>query len=115
MIKFWNPWSGKAEKVQFTISRYFYNDRLAIEMNRWDEEWNYWVPYCKVTVNIDEEISHAKCGFVDTNNAPFLPDFLIQNGLAEPTGRVGYSGYCMYPEFDFTKLLATEGLCNVEG
>ncbi len=47
---------------------------------------------------IDEILSYA---YVDTNNNPWLILFLLDNHLALPTGRVGRSGFCEYPQYMF--------------
>lgn len=105
MLKFVNPWTGECEKARIVTDEYF-NDRLFVGLITWDTEFDFWGPYCDVTVNIpNATITNHNCGFVDTNNAEFLPGFLIQNGLGVPTGRFARSGRCTYPEFDFTRLI----------
>ena len=44
--------------------------------------------------------------FVDTNNCPWVVDFLESNGFGKRTGIFGESGYCEYPlmTFDIKKL-----------
>lgn len=44
-----------------------------------------------------------KCFFVDTNNCPWAPAFLEKYEIAEPTGKFGASGYCIYPEYRLVK------------
>ena len=58
-------------------------------------------PFCTLSVNlVDEPITNDKCFFVDTNNCPFAESFLIENKIAIPTGNFGFSGFCVYPEFE---------------
>lgn len=62
-------------------------------------------PFGILTVNLSE--SGYTCAaddeaFVDTNNnGPEIIDFIIENGIGEPTDRIGMSGFCTYPEFQF--------------
>ena len=106
MIKFKDPWDGSDCEARLSTDKYVRGNRLFIELEVVDEEVGCFLPYCPVTVNIpDEKISNENCGFLDTNNASWLPRFVVQNGLGVPTGRVGYSGHCVYPEFDFTEMM----------
>ena len=58
-------------------------------------------PFCTLSVNlVDETLTNDKCFFVDTNNCPFAESFLIENKIAVPTGSFGFSGFCVYPEFE---------------
>lgn len=67
---------------------------------------------CDVSVNIPREsvTDSSNCAFVDVNNCPWLIMFLIKNGIAMPTGIIGYSGFCEYPEYYFNldKLINSE-------
>ena len=51
--------------------------------------------------------------YVDTNNCPWVVDFLEAKGLAKSTGRTRRSGYCIYPsmKFDREKMAEFEGGC----
>ena len=53
-----------------------------------------------ISVNLeDEQLTDKDCFFVDTNNCPWAEKFLEDNGIAKPTGNLGFSGFCVYPEF----------------
>lgn len=57
--------------------------------------------FCNVTKNLDIRLNGC-FGFVDTNNYPFLPEFLKENGIA--TNYMGLSvqsGFCSYPLYQF--------------
>ena len=61
-------------------------------------------PFATISVNlVDEELTDGKCFFVDTNNCSWAEDFLTKNKIAEPTGKFGASGYCVYPEYRLIK------------
>ena len=63
----------------------------------------YWEPYATLTVNLcDARNQNASFAYVDANNLPTAPEFLVENGLAAFTGACGTSGFCAYPLFAFT-------------
>lgn len=104
MLNFKCPWTGEVLPAEITESKYVFKrqNRLYLGLLTEDEDFGFMSPYCDITVNLpDEPLSGENCGFVDTNNAPFLPDWLEENGLAEPTGMFGFSGWCAYPEYRF--------------
>ena len=39
-----------------------------------------------------------------------IGDWIVENKLGEPTGMVGYSGYCSYPMFQFDLAKIKENL-----
>lgn len=91
-------WGGD-HKISFRINSYAANDNLAVEMFCWDDE--YPEPWSILTVNLDEKCE-PNCAFIDiNNNGSHIVDWLIENNLGKPTGRLGYSGFCVYPEFEF--------------
>ena len=61
-------------------------------------------PFATISVNlVDNDLTDNKCFFVDTNNCSWAPAFLEKYGIAEPTGKFGASGYCIYPEYRLIK------------
>lgn len=61
-------------------------------------------PFATISVNlVDEDLTDDKCFFVDTNNCPWAEDFLTKNKIAEFTGNIGLSGFCVYPEYRLIK------------
>lgn len=93
-----NAW-GKDHEITFGINSYKDNDNLAIQMFCWDEEWAE--PWSMLTVNLGKKCK-PNCAFIDTNNnGDSIIDWLIDNNLGKPTGRLGFSGFCMYYEFEF--------------
>lgn len=86
-------------------NRYVNNGSLAITLYGDDDE-----PFCDMTVNITTSAtSGSNCAFVDTNNNPWIIEFILDNGLGKPTGRYGTSGYCTYPEYEFDLSKMNEG------
>lgn len=87
------------------VNRYENNDSLAILLFGEDDEL-----FCDMTVNITGSgTSGSNCAFVDTNNNPWIIEFILDNGLGKPTGRYGMSGYCTYPEYEFDLSRMNEG------
>lgn len=84
--------------VSFRINNYANNNNLYVGLvchnEGFEEHW------CDITINLDE-VCPSDCGFVDTNNNPKIDRWLTENGIAEPTGNWGVSGFYIYPEFRF--------------
>ena len=78
------------------MTEYTSNGRLAIILIDQDGE-----DFADKTVNLPEERYPKGCAFVDTNDSPWLEEFIVRNGLGEFTGAYGYSGFCSYPQYRF--------------
>ena len=104
MFEVVSPWTGEIMECYIHEDEYVMGKRLALSLL---ECVHYHSgpciePYCFITVNIPGvSVSGEDCAFVDVNNAPFIEGVLRENNLAEPTGRVGFSGFCSYPEYRF--------------
>ena len=74
------------------------NKRLAVQLIEQTGE-----PFAIITTNINYPLSKndTNLAFIDTNNIPDIEEWLIENKIAEPTGHIGYSGCCSYPEYRF--------------
>ncbi|MEG1565378.1 MAG: DUF4313 domain-containing protein [Bacilli bacterium] len=84
-------------EVTIGRTKYTYNNSLAVSLETTSLE-----PFAVITVCIDiSDTCKKDCAFVDVNNCPWAEKFLTENKLAEPTGRIGYSGFCSYPEYKF--------------
>lgn len=90
---------GKTYELAPIISEYSYGKRLAIRLVDVNDDN---APFAILTVNIPEEkLTNKNCAFVDNNNFPHCLRFIQVNKLGKPTNRIGLSGYCVYPEFEF--------------
>lgn len=60
-------------------------------------------PFAMITTNLPEEqlTNPDTCAYIDVNNLKGIEDFLIENAIAVPTNNIGFSGYCIYPEYKF--------------
>ena len=63
-------------------------------------------PIATLTVCLCDSHLKENESYVDTNNCPWVVDFLEGKGLAIFTGKVKSSGFCVYPamEFDLEKM-----------
>lgn len=91
---------GHVHDITFELDRYASGGGLAIVMNCHDDGWKE--PYGVLTVNLEDHPTYGSRAYVDTNN---LGDEILQwitdNNLGQPTGEIGYSGFCVYPEYEF--------------
>ena len=91
---------GDVTRVRLVRGAYA-DGSLAVQMLREGEEG--WEPYATLTVNLNDTRSqNGSFAYVDTNNLPAAPEFLVENGLATYTGLTRPSGFCAYPLFAFT-------------
>ena len=117
MLKFTSPWTGNVHDAYIQEDAYAVNGRIFLGLwtNDLDCPGGYFEPYCDITVNLPREpLTGKSCAFVDVNNAPFITRFLEENGLAEPTGVMGFSGWCAYPEYRFNMDAVREHLLKGE-
>lgn len=89
----------------FELQRYVADNSLAIIIK------NDFGAIAKITVCFGGSYTHGVnlgnyCAYVDTNNCPWVIDFLECNGFGKRTGIIMQSGYWEYPlvEFDIKKL-----------
>ena len=95
---------GKTYQVSVNPGKYV-KGGLALKMGYLDEEFGCEMPFATLTVNLGMKLGENEA-FVDTNNCPWAEEFIEKYGLGEPTGELGFSGYCVYPayKFDLSKI-----------
>ena len=73
-------------------------DRYAADNSVYIQAWN-WMdgPIATLTVCLDDRMLEKNETYLDTNNCPWVVDFMVNNGLAELTGKMRASGFCVYP------------------
>ena len=64
------------------------------------EDGPEWEPFAMITKSFGEYISIKNASYMDTNNYPFVTQFL-KLGFAQDTGLTKSSGYCSYPLWIF--------------
>lgn len=93
------------EGVYLRVGKYQADDSVAIQAwNRQDG------PIATLTVCLCDKSLGEGEAYVDTNNCPWAVDFIEKEGLGKRTGRVGQSGFCVYPvvKFDMEKVREKE-------
>lgn len=80
------------ENCFLMVGKYQADNSTAIEIwNRYDGE------IARITVCIPGSNLAEDETVLDTNNCPWVVDFIKKYGLGEETGRTVRSGYCEYP------------------
>lgn len=98
--------TGKTYPVTLNFTKYTNNQTLAVQLIEAQAPWS---PFATITVNLPESNfgvdlrKDKKYAFVDTNNNPWVEEFLLDNEIAKPTGITGQSGFCSYPLYEFNK------------
>ena len=105
-FEFLNPWNNKPMVGYFTIHKYWYNGRTCLKIRAKEKlSEEFFEPFCNVTVNLpNAELSSENLVFLDVNNAPWLEQFMFDNGFGSPTGYFRTSDFCNYPLY----------LCNMD-
>ena len=90
---------GENHPMTFDLDRYADNGNLYVGLVTHEE--GYPAPWSNLTVNLGTRCKE-NCAFIDiNNNGNEIMEWLMQNGLAVPTGEMKYSGFCVYPEVKF--------------
>ena len=90
---------GTSFDICIEASTYVHGGGMALELLfQSDDDLE---PYSNLTVNISSVPLGPDCAYVDTNNLPSAEAMIKQYNLGKPTGRIGCSGYCTYPEYRF--------------
>ena len=93
---------GTEYRIRLYTDTYRENGNFYAGMENYDEEDDKWEPYDDLTTNIGIK-TEPWCGFIkrvspgETN----YQQWLIDNKIAEPTGRTGTSGFNFYDEYRF--------------
>ena len=96
--------TGPTTQVTLRLSRYSSNNTLAVQLV---EARAPWPVFATITVNLQgnpygmDSRQDDHFAYVDTNNCPWVIDFLEENNIAVPTGIYAPSGYCIYPLYEF--------------
>lgn len=87
---------GKTYNVGIIPTAYTNNGAFAIQLMTDTCE-----PLATATKNLPESGSAPNRAFLDTNNVPGIDDWFEDLKIGFPTGNIGFSEYCAYPEFEF--------------
>ena len=103
---------GKNHPMTFQLANYAENGNLYVGMITNYE--GYPEPWSNLTVNLSVPCK-PNCAYIDTNNnGSEIINWLESNGLGEKTGRVNFSGWCSYPEFEFNMEALMKHVVNDE-
>lgn len=88
---------GKNHNVSLSVERYAARSGgLAIVMDSDDGQFDM------LTVFLEDFPTCGNKAFVDTNNlGDNIINWIEENNLGVQTSRLGFSGFCIYPEVDF--------------
>ncbi len=90
---------GPTTPVTVKFTKYTSNNTLAVQLICAKTPWSV---FATITVNIPaSNCLFPNLAFVDTNNCPWVKEFLEENHIAEYTGNTGISGFCEYPLYKF--------------
>lgn len=96
----YEAWYGTKE-VWMTVDRYRADNSIALQLWCMDEEYGYEEPYGTLTVCLPNEYkTNENCVFLDTNNMRDAEEFIEKYGIGKATDMYGFSGFCMYPEYE---------------
>lgn len=101
-----NMWTGEDDEITRVEVGHFGKELpIKIQLNCDDG------PYASLTIDLGSYAGNGSvcmpyAGWLDTNNYPWAPRFLSENGIAEPYMRFGEpvemrSGFCTYPLYQF--------------
>lgn len=86
------------ENCTLRVAEYQADGSMAVEIFSRQEG-----PVARLTVCLCDPTLTKDEAYVDTNNCPWAVAFLEENGLAERTGKMRASGYCIYPAMKFNR------------
>ena len=93
---------GNNYKAFLEKGNYTSNGTLAIQM--YVEEEGFAMPWAMLTVNLTDKGATKDKAYIDTNNLGIeILEWLEVNGIATNTGKIGFSGFCVYPLYQFNK------------
>ena len=91
---------GSVHTTCVEVGQYSYGGGIALELYEKCDDGEL-EPYAGITVNLPGYSGSRNCAFVDTNNFPAAVALIKEYKLGKPTGNIGFSGYCTYPEYEF--------------
>lgn len=90
---------GRTYDTCIEIDSYLFGGGLYLQLCAMED--GFPEPYADITVNLEGYPTEGSRAFVDTNNFEQAVRLIEQYKLGVPTGRLGISGYCTYPEYLF--------------
>lgn len=108
---------GETYNIGLAKGKYLSNGKFAVLMFITTPNGKIKENFGDLTVNIDDSdimANDSDTQFIDTNNlGNEITKWLEKENIAKPTRLIGYSGFCSYPLYKFTKE-ALEGMETLE-
>lgn len=115
-IKYQSPWGDEPIDLSLNINTYQSTDNIYIGFSSMED--GCMEPFGDLTVNFNDEILPAYCGYLDIGNLKGAEELVKENGLGERTGKVKLSGFNAYPLYKFNeeklKKLSPKGIESYE-
>lgn len=92
--------TGRTYPVTLRFTRYTNNQTLAVQLVQASGHV-LGVTLATITVNLSGPTQNDTHAFLDTNNCPWVEEFLRDNDIAKPVGVNMRSGFCTYPLYEF--------------
>ena len=96
---------GPTTPVTVKFTKYTSNNTLAVQLICAKAPWSV---FATITVNLqgnpygmETRQDESRFAYVDTNNCPWVEEFLEENHIAKRTGIFAPSGFCTYPLYEF--------------
>lgn len=93
---------GSTETVVPKLNTYLENNNLYVGLDFFDPDFEAWLPFTDVTVNVGK-LPFLESAIDTNNNGNGIIDFLVQNGFGELTDKFIPSGFCVFPVFRFNE------------
>ena len=91
---------GDDNNVALVLNMYRDNNNLYVGLEEYDKEYDFWDPYCDVTVNI-RTLPFLESAINIEFGGQGKIDFLTQNGFGQLTDKKLRSGFLEFPVFRF--------------
>jgi len=91
------------KRARFYRAKYV-NENIYIGVETWNEELQYWEPWCDLTVNLPGMDCEENTAFLDINGCnPEIIAELHKKEYIQDMGVIVPSGYCSYPLVQFSQ------------
>lgn len=89
---------GEAYTIVLQETKYR-DGKYAVAMHSWNEEFKFYEPWDTLTTNLLDSREEGLYAYVQTDK--YL-NFVLENSIGIPTGRIAKSGFNSYTEIKFT-------------
>lgn len=87
---------GRKKTIRLVRKYYRANNNLCIQAEAWDEEYEWWEPWCPVTINLGDSLDESHV-YLDVNNCDReIINYCLNNSLIAFDEPLKTSGFVMY-------------------